>query len=171
VSERLSSNNNIKKSIMTAAAVGGSVLALTGCYNQADNEAGSNRVKNCPEGYIQSADKPIQSPQQFNLDLIKAVNQLSAQLPRNSFGSARTDLRDLNKSQQALVDASMQVFYLNDNGFREKIDISDETKIDDASEQMCSINDRVYVSQRASQAIGAMESAGIDVSAVQKDIK
>jgi len=170
VSERLSSKNNIK-SIKVLAALGASALALTGCYNQSDTEAGSSMVKDCPKGYIQPADKPIKSPRMFNLYLTKAVNQLSAQLPRNSFGSTRTEMVDLNKNEQALVEASKHVFYLSDNGFREKIEVSDETKIDDASEQLCSVNGKVYVSQRTSQAIGAMESAGIDVSAVNNDIK
>jgi len=172
VSERLSSNNKSKKSLATAVALGASVLALTGCYNQADSESGSSSVSKCPEGYIQSGDKPITSPTNFNSSLTKSINQLASILPRNTLGGARTQLIDLNKNEQALVEASKHIFYLKDNGFTEVIQVGDENKVDDASEQLCSgPNGSVFMSQRASQAIGAMESAGIDVRAVKSNIK
>jgi len=152
-------------------AVGASVLALTGCYNQAENEAGGPIVKECPKGYVQSGDKPIKSPQKFNTYLSKAVTELSATIPRNLFGYSRAELSDLNKNEQGLLEASKSVFYLNDNGFRVAIDVSEENKIDDPSEQLCSdASGNMYVSQNASQAIGAMESAGIDVTALKNNI-
>ena len=168
MSERLNSHNKVKKSIATTIALGASALALTGCLGydyESDKESGSTSIEMCPKGYVQSGDIQVKSPQVFNIELSKAVNQLASLMPRNIMGNTLAVMTGLTPKEQSLHEAGKNVFY-NESGY---VKVQDENKIDDLSEQLCSGPDgKVYQSPNAVQIIGAMENAGINVASIKK---
>lgn len=159
-----------KNRLLTGLAIGLSALALGACgKDTAKDDKGGDAIAKCPVGYVTKEQKPIKDRSAFSAAMGNAVTQLASQL--NTDYSGRVEVLNRNLYTQSGLEqrAAVEVFHITEYGdvmsgqeyF--KID-SNETRVDDLSEQFCSQGGETYESAQAARAIGAMKAAGVDIT-------